>query len=119
MTKADLRTGMVITCRNNARYLVLSDASTSRDCSKFFAIGKGRYSWIDLENFNEDLTFDDSNAWDIIEVEEFDMNAHIFSFFTEINESWIRTIWTRPEKKKYTYAQLKEILGEEFEIVKE
>ena len=26
-------------------------------------------------------------------------------------------IWERKEKKRYTYAQLKEILGEEFEVV--
>ena len=29
------------------------------------------------------------------------------------------SIWKRSEKKTYTYEQLKEILGDEFEIVKE
>lgn len=119
MTKADLRSGMIITCRNGNRYMVLTNATPTYGESALFAISSGNYNWIDLGSYNGDLTYSDSE-WDIVRIEKFDKQCYINRFFHGSDVKKTHIIWTRPEKKKkYTYSELKEILGEEFEIIKE
>jgi len=108
-TKDDLKNGMVVTLRNGSRCIVLKPIGNShegiiRDIKNIGNIGLEYW----LINYRNDLTRDDSytprdESLDIIEVRDLMGNL----------------LWERKEKKKYTYEQLKEILGEEFEIVKE
>jgi hypothetical protein len=51
---------------------------------------------------------------DIMEV--YGCSNHKNSVF-KFDEQDRELLWKRNEKKKYTYAQLREILGEEFEVV--
>ena len=111
MTKADLRTGMIVTYRNGGKRTVFLNTDRGSD---FIADGD---NWNPLRYYNEDLTHVDQKNLDIVKVERCYDHANICrdpNTFT-----MLETIWERKEKKKYTYNQLKEILGEEFEIVKE
>ena len=108
-TKDDLKTGMVVTLRNSLRCIVLKVVGDTREgiLRRIEDIGSlGIEYW--LTNYGIDLTRQDNyklrdKALDIMEVRDLSGNL----------------LWERKEKKKYTYEQLKEILGEEFEIVKE
>lgn len=123
MTKADLRSGMEVTCRNGRTYLVMRDAVTSNDSlirTVLVGIGKKPGSWLTFDNYRDDLSNVSGEEWTIMEVAEFKDAADIPSFFSSVpHDENLNLLWKRPNKKKYTYEQLKEILGEEFEIVKE
>lgn len=119
MTKADLRNGMVITCRNGNKYVVMKNFHGHEEVM-FGVSMDGCMNWNNLNDYFEDLTFL-INDWDVIKVEKFVNRSSIAAFISNTDrEINLKTIWERDEsKKKYTYAQIKEILGEEFEIVKE
>ena len=77
----------------------------------------GSHYWNVLDDYNESMETKnrDLKGYDIMEVIQVD---HPFCFTDhsyKVDEQ--RTLWKRSEKKKYTYAQLREILGEEFEVV--
>ena len=118
MTKADLRTGMIITCRNGTKYVIMKDFYGSD--SGMISVGKDGWSnWNDIDNYANDLTYKNDN-WDIVKVEKFKYRSAIAEFMANPKANIaLEKIWERSEKKKYTYSQLKETLGEEFEIVKE
>ena len=110
MTKSELKTGMIVTYRNGKRRKVFLNTCLGKD------FVSGEDGWMSLDFFNEDLTFNGTDTMDIVKVE----SLFLESDFTRENPCDPKVIWRRPvPKKRYTYAQLKEILGEEFEIVKE
>ena len=124
MTKSELRTGHLVTFRNGDEYMVFRNCDPYNDT---LVRVDNDMEWMRLESYNDDLTFDTSEMiftteneckkWDIMKVRRV---SHPYAFVNhDYNKNHIKTIWERHEKKKYTYAQLKEILGEEFEIVKE
>lgn len=107
-TKDDLKNGMVVTLRNGSMCIMLKLIDDIRDgiLKSIKHIGNiGFEYW--LINYENDLTrkycTNSGESLDIMEVRDLSGNL----------------LWERKEKKKYTYEQLKEILGEEFEIVKE
>lgn len=121
MTKSELKTGHIVTLRNGEKYMVFRNCAPKNDTIVEI---NGKLSWLPLEKYKEDLTFnraittcDEKTAkgWDIVKVEQC---SHPYAFIDK-KYGTKETIWSCTEKKKYTYAQLKEILGEEFEIVKE
>lgn len=108
-TKDDLKTGMLVTLRNGEKCIVLKDYIDSCGNSinilrPLDGIGIAHINYY-FNAFEDDLTwYENDESLDIIKVET----------------CWGTTIWERKNrKKKYTYEQIKEILGEEFEIVKE
>lgn len=114
MTKSELKTGMILTDCQGHKFMVFKDAIYGHDNNPedvLVGINPGT-SWNELSKYREDLTNIRYNDLDIIKVEK-------CSFVTDLTRDDRRpiTIWERKKKKTYTYAQLKEILGTEFEIV--
>ena len=117
MKKSDLKTGMIVTLCNGKQLMVYKNIQTKWNVGDVIVDIYGSDNWNLLDNYNEDLTNEGYPDLDIVKVEEV---THPYAFVRLDYDSDKRTVlWKRKEKKKYTYAQLKEILGEEFEIVKE
>jgi hypothetical protein len=122
MTKADLRTGMIITCKNGNEYLIVLNCSSdllpwdSKE-DNGVVINLDDNGYFPLSTITNDLLDTGGNTdWTIIKVENL-VSRYGFKNPTTAKRE---LLWERPiEKKKYTYEQIKEILGEEFEIVKE
>ena len=114
MTKSELKTGMIVTLANGKEYMVYKDvgyvgAETKDVCIEI----SSSPSWLKLDNYNEDMTMPSYSALDIIQVIK---SPHPYALLIPNFEKERREIiWTK--KKRYTYAQLRDILGEEFEIV--
>lgn len=126
MTKSELKTGMVVTIVNGSQYVVYRNIA----CHYKDMAGKGvtdvlvgRLSWMSLDSFNEDLTCPTNKSSNIVEVAEIMHPIDLIDFNQHLDKT--HTIWRleenkhrqHKEKKQYTYAQLREILGEEFEVV--
>lgn len=112
MTKSELKPGYVVKYRDGTLRMVmpLDHGNILVEMES-----KDPY-WSGLEVFNEDLTCNIVNMrnCDIVEVYDYSKSREsIWNFDKDDRE----LLWKRKEKKKYTYAQLREILGEEFEVV--
>ena len=119
MTKSDLKTGMIVTCENGYRYLIIYNPKTVNDGNVIEGIGCSSGAWrMGFDELTEDLKYKPSPDFDIVKVEILKSIMDIKGVLNHHSYD-SRIIWTRPKKKKYTYEQIKEILGEEFEIVKE
>ena len=121
MKKSDLKTGMIVTLRNGEKYMVFLNASRSVHMSPEDVLVSvdGRY-WFDLNGVNENLSDNKNSHYDIMKVEQVKTTTDIvYTLLHHDAKCLTNVLWERKEKKRYTYAQLKEILGEEFEIVKE
>lgn len=70
--------------------------------------------WTPLSCYHENLTCSNAPEYDIMEVYGCSISRKSIWVF---NRNDRKLLWVRKEKKKYTYAQLREILGEEFEVV--
>ena len=129
MTKADLRTGMIVTLRNGTECVVLRNAhfygtisvrtdKLEDDGTISVIVGYDNETWMWFSEVHDDLTvghnFGHPYKLDIMKVESLTHPLRL-----PHKDGPREVLWERSEKKKYTYAQLKEILGEEFEIVKE
>ena len=115
MKKGDLKSGMIVKLRNGKYYMVLEnsylgDEDIAIQCD---GVNDGRLDWWNMKTITEDLLDTmGANQYDVIAVYQpthFDLGAIMFSER--------KLLWKRSEKKKYTFAQLFERLGEEFEIV--
>ena len=114
MTKSKLKTGMIVTQRCGNKFMVFENANVyaTNDDNKILVEINGSV-WSNLRaSYNEDMTSAYNSDFDIMKVEKCTSIADLLN----IKRQTI-TIWERKEKKTYTYAQLKEILGEEFEVV--
>lgn len=115
MTLDDLKTGMIITLRAGRQYMVYKCASDMCSIYNVAVAIDGTDNWVKLDLYNQDLTAKVSSEFDVIKVEAV---THPYAFIrTDYQADKRKVLWER--KKKYTYDQLKEKLGEEFEIVKE
>jgi hypothetical protein len=109
MTKSKLKTGYVVKYRDGTYRMVMK--LTGGDA----VVGmEGSLGWNYLESWNQDLTHQTIKSLDIVEVYGYSSSAA--SAFRFIKKER-KLLWKRPEKKQYTYAQLREILGEEFEVI--
>lgn len=115
MTKSELKTGMIVVLANGTEYMVYKGIQVSfGNVDSALVATDGRDCWLDLDNYNENLTakreYKDLDIVKVIEV------SHPYAFIRPNYDSKRRKVlWSR--KKQYTYAQLREILGEEFEVV--
>lgn len=108
MTKSELKPGYIVRYRDgNFRMvmpleneLILVEMVFEDPC------------YTTLTYHNEDLTCSGCPSCDIMEV--YGLSASRRSVWT-LDKNDRELLWTR--KKQYTYAQLREILGEEFEVV--
>lgn len=123
MTKADLRTGMIVTLRNGEEYMVYRNYVTTWTNKYQYGFDcivniTGEGGWQDLSNdFTDGLTSKSNCKWDIIKVEE---APHPFAFISpDYERDERRVLWQRDTVRKYTFNQLKEILGHDFELVEE
>lgn len=109
MTKSELRHGYVVRYRSGEYRMVMplsdGDVVVGMECS---------LGWDYLKKWNQDLTNKHHKDLDIVEVYGYSKYQHSTLMFKKEDRE---LLWKRPEKKQYTYAQLKEILGEEFEVV--
>lgn len=111
MTKSELKPGYVVRyrCGDLRMVMPLNDG--------YVLVEMEEYSpcFCSLKDFNEDLSSKFGNkTLDIMEVYGCsNSRASVWRFEEHDRE----LLWKRKEKKKYTYAQLREILGEEFEVV--
>ena len=123
MTKADLKTGMVLICRNGERYRVFRDVCTSytNRCDEGLDVVVSEScpdSWDYLEAYDDELRYDynhyeDNSGKDVVAIE---MVGHPY---TLIHTNWHAedNVKIYPKKPKYTYDELKKILGHDFELV--
>ena len=110
MTKSELKPGYVVRYRNGNLRMIMP----LRDELVLIEMEKNDPRWSTLTYHNEDLTCRSSPNCDIVEVYGYsDTRTSVWKF----NPNDRQLLWKRSEKKKYTYAQLREILGEEFEVV--
>jgi uncharacterized protein YjbK len=123
MTKSELKTGMIVITREGVKCMVYTNIQTACTTRKpnygdaVIVALDGSHYWNVLSDYNENMETKnrDLGKYDIMEVIQVD---HPFCFTDHKYEvTGQKTLWKRPEKKKYTYGQLREILGEEFEVV--
>lgn len=117
MTKSELKTGMIVVLANGKEYMVYKDIGTNyfSDYKDVVVAMDGSNSWNRLERYNEDMTFCNRNYHDLDIVKVIKVD-HPYAFIRlEYEKDKRKVIWTK--KKQYTYAQLREILGEEFEVI--
>lgn len=115
MTKSELKTGMIVVLANGKEHMVFKDIQTSFNNGDVTVAMDGSDCWNKLDNYNEDMTFRQRNYkdFDIVKVIQI---YHPYNFIRhEYSKDKLEVLWTR--KKQYTYAQLREILGEEFEVI--
>lgn len=119
MKKSELKTGMIVILANGSKHMVFRNASTSYDdCADFLVNLDKTCSWHRLSNYTENMEHVGYNneCLNVVEVIQVQHPYNLIEpYKTGYNKT--KTLWKRKEKKQYTYAQLKEILGEEFEVV--
>lgn len=119
MTKSELKTGMIVILASGKEYMVFKNAATCNSEQNCIVATDGSSDWLCLKGYNDDLTHNikDENyrKFDIVQVLTV---SHPYAYIRhDYDKGYRMTIWRRKEKKKYTYAQLREILGEEFEVI--
>lgn len=104
----NLDNGMVIEYRDEDRALVLGGRLV------------GRHSWTSISGYKNNLNHDTYCDMDIVKVFTI-KNMIDVTDLSELantieNDNYLELIWKEPVAQ-YTYEELKEILGHEFEIV--
>ena len=115
MTKSELKPGYVVRYRCGDLRMVMQ--LDGYDKYVLIEMESKCPCFGNLQNFNADLTSKYGNGndnVDIVEVYGFSKSKNSAFKFDEHDRE---LLWKRKEKKQYTYAQLREILGEEFEVV--
>lgn len=110
MRKEDLKVGYVVKIRCGELYMVMP-------IDKPREIILARYNgWGNLANYNDDLTHQAKQKFDIVKV------YGLTSYETEPLEFELKNrplLWERKETKKMTIAEIEDILGYKIEIVSE
>lgn len=88
-TKYDLKTGMLTTCRNGRKYLVLREISVK---GKLYNIMVNNGGWLNFDSFSNDLLCNDVNDYDIVKVEE--ITSTFFSELLNVNKTYDRGFFT-------------------------
>lgn len=112
MKKSDLRTGMRVTKKNGAKYIVAINSQHNYSRERDLIVNSKISSWDSLDIFNDDLTSDYPDNT-IVKVE---IPKHPFDMFN-INYSEYITIWERPEPKPMTLTEIEKALGYPVKIV--
>lgn len=110
MTKSELKPGYVVRNKNGDYRMVME----LKDGLVLVQMQTTPPIWGDFSLYNENLENEYHDGLTIVEVYGLSKSiTTVWKFKKEDRE----LLWKRNEKKKYTYAQLREILGEEFEVV--
>lgn len=107
MNTVELKPGYLVQLRNKEFYMVMpagDELYLVRD--KVY----GTSQWLNLNKSR----FNELNDFAIMKIYGCNKYSHLVFDFSPYRRD---LLWERKEKKKYTYAQLREILGEEFEVV--
>lgn len=115
MTKADLKTGYLVTTRNGKQYVVYLGAETSYFSGDCIVDGNKEANWLKLDNYNEDLTFKSGKHHDIMKVEK---QYHPYDLLT-INycEKDRKLLWEREEVKEMTMSEIEKLVGCKVKII--
>lgn len=107
MTTNDLKPGYLVQLKNKGFYMVMPAGD-----GLYLVREKvnGTSQWLRLNQSR----FDGLDDFAIMKVYGYNKFSHLVFDFSPYRRD---LLWERKEKKKYTYAQLREILGEEFEVV--
>ena len=123
MKLKDLRTGMIVTCRNGSEFTVIRDRVIDEACTcdVFVRHDDNGLGWMRFDQYNEDLTFGQFAIspmdWDIVKIER---AKHPFGFMNLDYYPEKRVfIWQRKDVVKLTLAEIEERLGHPVEIVEE
>ena len=109
MNIIELKPGYLVQLRNKEFYMVMPEkdhlvlAKCPR-CENNTLVN----TWLSISSC------DDITDYNVMKIYGTASYAHQVFNFSTTNR---KLLWERKEKKKYTYAQLREILGEEFEVV--
>lgn len=115
-TKADLKTGMIVTTRNGYEFCVFRNIDMG--CSKNYDCIVNNAMYIELENYNENLTRnDDIYLYDIIKIESASSPLCFMDIRYEKNKRTL--LWECEKVKEMTMAELEEHFGCKIKIVKE
>ena len=116
MTKQDLKSGMVVKCRNGDEYQVflgLHEDCNSNGKAMVEINGKG---FVNLNDFNDDLTCTSLKEFDIMKV-YFTRRAYKLTD-PKGYTNW-QCLWKREEPKELTVSEIEKLLGYPVKIVKE
>ena len=123
-TKADLKTGMVVTTRNGRKYIVLLNIEADSNCNHSISIllSQNNDGWNNLEDYGKNLkmtsNYGENGEWDIVKVEIPNYLYAIFNFFTQkedINSDntddnyKFTTIWEEKTMKKFVIRVVEEL----------
>lgn len=119
MTLNDLKTGMIVTCRNGREYTVIRDrvpdALTKSDL--FIRNTESGVSHNRFDEYNENLTAKRTSEFDIVKIERCN---HPYAFIDLSRGKHHRvTVWKEESRKKLTVAEIENLLGYKVEIVSE
>lgn len=97
MRKSDLKSGMLVFCKNRMRFFVVKDTGMENadDASDNVLVGiyddDGSLGdgWMDLNEYEEDLTFKEDSDFDIVAVYKVD-SAYRIGNFDYYKKLWIR-----------------------------
>lgn len=115
MTKADLKTGMVVELRNGDKFLVmLNPDCEDRELISFYG------GFMKLNNYDDNLNDNEGDAeYDIIKV--YTAETSICRLFESSNGKGLRLtlLWERSEVKEMAIEEIEEQLGYKIKIVGE
>lgn len=118
MTKADLKTGMIVILRNEQEYMVMLNSTHNYSIGhNDVLVGLG-HNWLTLRDYNKNMLLESDNEYDIMEVYKV---THPYAF-TDFNYEKDKRIllWKREEVeiKKMTIEDIEKLVGCKVKIVK-
>lgn len=119
MTLNDLKTGMIVTCRNGREYTVIRDRvpDTFTSSDLFVRFCENDPSHNRFDEYNNNLTARLNSEFDIVKIEKAN---HPYAFLNlNYGKHHRVTIWKEEKRKKLTVAEIENLLGYKVEIVSE
>lgn len=114
MTKSELKPGYLVEFNDGNLYMVMNVGANNEII--LASIPEWTFNkWFSLSVYTKNLVNKFNDELTIVKVYSHNKFANkVFDFSTKDR----KLLWTRPQRKKYTYEQLSEIIGMDFEIVR-
>lgn len=123
MKKTELRTGMIVTLRNEVEYVfvkdfVVDDDYTMKSCKDGILVNGHKPSWCNMMHYDDKLKA--GVGYEALDIMKVEIPDHPYAF-TNIpyDKKDRKLVWKREEPKKMTVAEIEAILGYKVEIVSE
>lgn len=100
-TKQDLKPNMIFECRNKMNFLTVS----AGDGKELFAIS-GNYDWLTLSTFNDNLTDNIDQDFDIVKVYKFKNTFTGSNLYNLTDKTNLVLVWERPKVIKMTKTEI-------------